>query len=96
MGQKKSYTKEFKQEAVKLVLEQGMKVGKVAEDLGVAHSSVGKWVREFQENGNSAFPGKGRLMPQDEELRRLRKDNHRLQVERDILKKTIGYLAERS
>lgn len=92
---KKAYTKEFKLEAVKLVLERGMKAGQVAQDLGVAHSSVGKWVREFGENGQHAFPGKGRLLPWDEERRLLEIQVRRLTIERDILKKTIGYLAEK-
>lgn len=93
---RKSYAKEFKREAVKLVLEQEMSVGQVAKDLGVAYSSVGKWVREFRETGEDAFPGKGRLLPWDQEKRELEKQLRRVTIERDILKKTIGYFAERS
>jgi len=93
---RKSYTKEFKREAVKLVLVQEMSVCQVAKDLGVAYSSVGKWVREFRENGEHSFPGKGKLLPWDQERRELERALKRVTMERDILKKTIGYFAEKS
>lgn len=92
---KKNYTREFRQEAAKLVLERGMTTTEAAKDLGVAWGSVAKWVRDYREHGNNAFPGKGRLMPHDEELRRLQRENQKLKIERDILKKTIGFLAEK-
>jgi transposase len=94
MRKNRKYEKEFKVQASKLVLEQGMKVGDVAKDLGVAHSSVSVWVRQYQENGGNAFPGKGKLLPWDQEKRELERKLKRVEIERDILKKTIGYLAE--
>ena len=94
MGSKKQYTKEFKSQAAKLVLEQEMKVGTVAKDLGVAHSSISLWVRKYQENGGDAFPGKGKLLPWDQEKKDLERKLKRAETERDIFKKTIGYLAE--
>jgi len=95
MGKKKHYTKDFKTQAAKLVFDQEMKVGDVARDLGVAHSSVSLWVRQYKANGGDAFPGKGRLLPWDQERRELEKRLKRAETERDILKKTIGYFAER-
>ena len=92
--ERKSYTKEFKLEAAKLVLEQGMKVAQAARDLGVSDYLLAKWVRQVREDGAEAFPGKGRLLPQDEAFRQLQKENHRLRMERDILKKAIAYFAE--
>lgn len=94
MRKKKTYTKEFKVQAAKLVLEQGMKVGEAARDLGVAHGSISTWVRQYQENGGNSFPGKGKLLPWDQEKRELERKLKRVEIERDILKKTIGYLAE--
>jgi transposase len=91
---KKTYTKEFKLGAVKLVLEQGVTVARAARDLGVCHTTVGKWVANYQQHGNGAFPGKEYLPPADEELRRLQKENRRLTMERDILKKAIAFFAE--
>ena len=69
--EKKSYTKEFKLGAAKMVVEQGMKPGQVARDLGVAPSSVGGWVSYYKKHGSGAFPGKGLLAPQDQEKRDL-------------------------
>lgn len=95
MGQNgKSYTKEFKVQAVKLVVEQGMSALQVGKDLGVSQSAVSKWVRDFKVNGAEAFPGRGKLLPQDEEIRRLQRENHRLEMERDILKKALVYFTE--
>ena len=88
------YSKEFKAEAVRLVLEEGMTRAKVAEDLGIHATVLGGWVKKWQQDGEHAFPGKGKLKPQDEEIRRLRRELKRAQMERDILKKTIGYFAE--
>lgn len=92
--ERKKYTKEFKLEATKLVTSQGMRVSEAARDLGVSQYLLAKWVKKVQEEGVNAFPGKGRLLPHDEELRKLQKENHRLRMERDILKKAISYFAE--
>lgn len=91
---KKVCSKEFKVEAVRLVTETGMSASAVARDLGVTPSSVCKWVRDFKENQKNAFPGKGKLRPHDEEIRRLEKEVLRLRMERDILKKAITFFAE--
>ena len=90
---KKTYTKEFKEQAVKLVIEQETKGSQVAKDLGIGYSTLVRWLREYRENGKAAFPGKGKLLPWDEEKRELEKRLKRAETERDILKKTIGYLA---
>jgi len=92
--ERKSYTKEFKLEAAKLVIEQGLKIAQVARDLGVSDYLVSKWVRQVRGDGAEAFPGKGRLHPHDEELKKLQKELHRTRMERDILKKAIAYFAE--
>jgi transposase-like protein len=92
--EKKSYTKEFKLEAVKLALEGEGKIGQTAKNLGVSHSALAKWIRAFKKNGTDSFPGKGKLMPDDERVRKLESQLRRVTMERDILKKTIGYLAE--
>lgn len=91
---KKVYTKEFKLEAVKLVLEQGLTKLQAAKDLGISDSTLGKWVRDYQSNALDAFPGKGSLRPQDEEIRTLKKELKTAQMERDILKKAISYFAK--
>ena len=91
---KQSYTKEFKIGAVKMALEQHIKPGKVARDMGVSPASLFKWIADYKKHGGGAFPGKGFLAPADEELNRLRKELRQVTMERDLLKKTIVFFAE--
>ena len=88
MGNKrKKYSKEFKLEAVRLVIEGGDSIALIARDLGIHASLLGRWKKEYDQDHGNAFPGKGQLKPEDEELRLLRRENARLRMERDILKK---------
>ena len=97
--QKKSYTEEFKREAVRLVTEGGHTEAQVARDLGVCRSLLGKWRRRIEEesrngqSGQRAFPGQGN--PRDEEMARLQKENARLKEEVEILKKAVGIFTSR-
>ena len=77
-----------------MVAIEKMRASQVARDLGVSTSAISKWVLDFKKHGNGAFPGKGLLAPQDDELRKLQKENRRLTMERDLLKKTIVFFAE--
>jgi transposase len=89
------FDQQFKLGAVKLVVDEGKSVPEVAEDLGISHVTLYQWVKKFREHGDDSFPGSGKLMPKDEELDRLRKENRLLKMERDLLKKTMGYFVER-
>jgi len=91
---RKVYTKEFKLGAVKLMAEQRMTVSQVAKDLGVSHFALRKWMSQFKQNGLVAFPGKGNLLPWDQEKRDLERRLRRAEMERDLLKKTIAFFAE--
>ena len=95
-SKKRSYDREFKLQAIKLVIEQGYKLTEAAANLGIGVSSLGKWVRKYRENNapSSAFPRKGHLSPHDEELKRLQKQVRKLEREREILKKALGFFAE--
>jgi len=99
--QRKQYSAEFKQEAVRLVNQGGLSLSQAAQQLGVNRNLLAKWKRhlavahEAQAAGRSgyeAFPGQGRA--HDEELARLRRENAALKLERDILKKAISIFAE--
>jgi len=92
----KKYTKEFKQDAVRLVTEQGYKQTEAARNLGIDRGMLGRWVKEFQEDESEAFRGNGKLSLEQEELRRLREENRRLRMERDILKKATAFFAKES
>lgn len=91
---RKQYTKEFKLEALRLTREQDRSVASVARDLGISQNALYKWKRQYQADGKSSFPGHGKLKPEDEELRRLKRELQIVTAERDILKKTIGYFAK--
>jgi transposase len=91
---RRKFTKEFKQEACRLVVDQGQKCSETAKNLGVSESVLGRWVRQYKANGVVAFPGSGRMLPLEEELRRLERENRRLRMEREILKKAITFFGE--
>jgi transposase len=93
---RKHYSKQFKIDAVKLVTEQGFNVSEAARNLGIHHSSLRRWKRRLESGGNQAFPGKGNLSAEKQELNRLRKENKRLRMERDILKKATAFFAKES
>ena len=94
--ERKNYTPQFKMDAVRLVTEQGYKVTEAARNLGIHPSALNRWKRQLTDNGPQAFPGKGHLIPEKEELKRLRKENQRLKMERDILKKAAAFFAKES
>ncbi len=91
---KKTYSKEFKVQACKLVIEEGIKPTVVAEKFAIHPVMLYRWVDEYRENGEEAFVGKGHTKPADAELKKLRKENERLKMENEILKKAAAYFAK--
>ena len=91
--QRRTYTREFKVEAVKLVTEQSYSVAEAARSLDIGETLLRSWKIAFQVQGSQAFPGNGCLPAVEEELPRLRADNKRLLMERDILKKAAAFFA---
>jgi len=69
----------------------------VARDLGIAHSNLRRWRAQYGKKGELAFPGNGkqRLTPQEEEVRRLKKELYEVQQERDILKKALAIFTKK-
>ena len=95
MTTRKQYTKEFKLDAVSLVTEQGYNRTEAARSLGINATMLGRWVKEQESDDGQAFRGNGKLTPDQEEIRRLKTENKRLQMEKDILKKaTVFFAAE--
>lgn len=89
-----SYSREFKEDAVRLVTEKGISVTQVAMDLGIHENTIYKWLRQYKADPEGAFPGKGRLKPQEEEFRRLQRENEVLREEREILKKALAIFSK--
>ena len=93
MGRKqKEYTKEFKLEAIRLAKDSGS-VPRTARDLGIAAQSLYAWISQENESHEQAFPGRGKLKADDEELRKLRVEVKKLKEINEILKKATGYFA---
>ena len=86
----KTYTPEFKREAVRLAQTSGKPIAQVAHELGISDTSIHQWRKELSEHGSEAFPGSGHQTAQEEGIRRLKRELDRVQKERDILKKTLG------
>ena len=92
--QRRSYTREFKVEAVKLVTEKGYSVAEAARSLGIGETLLRSWKLAFEQQPDQSFPGHGHLPAIEEELRQLRAENKRLLMERDILKKATAFFAK--
>lgn len=86
MTTRKKYTREFKQDAVRLVSEQGYNQSEAARNLGINRGMLGRWVKELEEDESEAFRGNGKQTSEQALLRQLREENRRLKMERDILK----------
>ena len=90
---RKHYDKEFKLNAVKLALETNRSTASVARDLGIESNTLYNWKREYRNEAEQAFPGKGNLTVEDEEMRTLKRRNAELEEEVAILKKAMGYFS---
>jgi len=87
---RREYTEDFKRDAVALVTEQGYKVAEAARSLDVGANLLGRWKREFKAEAS----GDRLNRDEREELKRLRKENRMLRMEKDILKKASAYFAK--
>ena len=94
MQQRKRYSKEFKLDAVSLVLDQGYSRAEASRSLGINHKMLGRWVKEFEQDDGQAFRGNGKLTAEQAEIRKLREENRRLKMEKDILKKATVFFAK--
>jgi transposase len=83
---RKTYSREFKVEAVRLITEKGYSIAEASRNLGVEYSILRRWKQQLSGDPDNAFPGKGKLKAPDEELRRLKRELDRVKEERDILK----------
>jgi transposase len=91
---RKSYSREFKLEAVGLITEKGYSIAEASRNLGIEYSVLRRWNNQLADDPQNAFPGKGKFKAPDEELRRIKRELERVKEERDILKKALAYFAE--
>ena len=91
---RRSFSKEFKTNAVKLILENGRKTSEVARQLDISENTLHNWKRHYKQDHSDAFPGHGNQKTKDEYIRKLERENKRLKDERDILKKATAFFAK--
>jgi len=96
MEERKRFTKEFKEEAVRFFETSEKSTAELARELGVRRNQLYKWKEQLSKKGDAAFPGHGgRPRKEDEnEVTRLRRELKRVTEERDILKKAAAYFAK--
>jgi transposase len=92
----KVYTREFKEEAVRLAQTSGKSITQVARELGISDTSIHPWRKELTQHGKEAFPGSGHQAPLEEENRRLKRELERVQQERDLVKKVVSIFSRDS
>jgi transposase len=91
---RRKYTREFKLEAVQLLETSGKSATEIERDLGIGPRLLSRWKKELSQNGEAAFPGQGRLIPDEERMRKLERENEILRQERDILKKAVAIFTQ--
>ena len=91
---RKKYSKEFKLDAISLVQEQGYSRSEAARSLEINANMLGRWIKEYEADDSQSFRGNGKLTAEQVELRRLREENRRLKMEKDILKKATVFFAK--
>lgn len=89
-GKRQRFDRDFKVSAVKMVTEGGHKAAEVARSLGIDAGRLYHWKKQFGNQGDKAFPGKGNLS----ELAALRRQLREVEMERDILKKAVGIFSK--
>jgi transposase len=93
---RRSFSREFKLEAVRLVSDRGVTVARASRDLGIHENVLRNWLRQYREDPAHAFPGAGQMKPEQAEIAQLKNEIRKLKAERDILKKAAAYFAKDS
>ncbi len=92
--ERRSFTREFKLEAVRLSMEGGRMGSDVARELGIHPNVLYRWRKEFLEDNEESFPGQGKMKASDEEVARLRREVAMLREDREILKKALVFFSK--
>ena len=88
--QKRTYSPEFKREAIQLWQSSDKSASTIEDELGITPGLLSRWKRKQDKNGAGAFPGKGHLVPDQEKMRQLEREVAILRQEREILKKALA------
>jgi transposase len=93
-GTRRRFDSDFKMETARLMVEGGRKVAELSRDLDIPGNVLRKWRQQYVVDKENAFPGKGHMKPEDEEVRKLRKELDDVKEERDILKKALAIFSK--
>ena len=93
---RRHHRREFKQEAVALVVEHGCTCAAAGRSLGVSGALIGRWKDELETHKAEAFPGQGKRPTEQQRIPELESENRRLRMERDLLKKATAFFAKES
>ena len=96
MPRRRKYSREFKLEALRLAETSDKSDMEIERDLGISRGCLYRWRAAVAVEGEQAFPGQGRLAPEQDELRRLKREIELLRQERDILKKVVAIFSQPS
>ncbi len=94
--QRRTHSREFKKEAVALVVEHGYSYAAAGRSLGIRGNLIGRWKRQLEGNESEAFPGNGKRTAEQQRIHDLEKEVRRLRMEKDILKKATAFFAKES
>lgn len=90
----KAYDPAYKIEVCKQVESGTATVAEISRETGISENTLYTWMKRYRENRDKPFVGSGRILPENEELARLRRENKDLREENEILKKAAAYFAK--
>lgn len=94
VSKRRRFTREFKIETVKLATDGDNSVPQIAIDMGIHPNTLYRWVQQYSDKPQEAFPGTGHMTSEAEMIRQLKRENERLKMERDILKKAMAIFSK--
>jgi transposase len=95
-NQRRTFSREFKQEAVALVLDHGYSYAAAGRSLGINSNLVSRWKRQLEDDAAEAFSGQGKRTAEQQRIHELETENRRLRMEKEILKKATAFFVKES
>ncbi len=92
MARRRNYSDEYKREAVRMAIQPGVTKSQVGRELGINANLLGRWCRDYSENGAAAFPGQGK--PRDEAMASLKRELVHVKKERGLLQEAAFFAKE--